>query len=66
MPEPPLREQEIRVLRGMMDEYTYGQARHRLFTQWWKDTGKLLAILGGFALLVLNVVQIVLALMQGH
>ena len=66
MPESPLNEQELRILRGMIDQYEYGRARSRMFASWAKDTGKLLAILGGFTLIALNVVQVVLALMQGH
>lgn len=50
----------------MMDEYRFGRARHQLFSQWWKDTGKVLAVFGGLALLVLNVVQVVLAIQAGR
>lgn len=31
MPEPPLNDRELRIVRGMLDEYEYGRQRRKRF-----------------------------------
>lgn len=54
MGESPLSDTEIRIVRGMIDEYQYGEARRRMFNEWWKDSRAILGVFGAMMLLVMQ------------
>lgn len=65
MPERPFTDNEVRTLRGMMDEYEFARRRHLLASQRWRKGRILLVTIGAGTLLFLNLVTVV-RLFLGH
>jgi hypothetical protein len=64
MPERPLDERELRIVRGMIDDHEMRRIRRGIFGEWWRDGRVLFALLGGILLVTLQVLQVVVLL--GH
>ena len=64
MGERPLDERELKIVRGMIDEYETRRIRRSLFGEWWRDGKVLVAVFGGAILVTLQVLQIIVLL--GH
>lgn len=60
--EPPLTDRELRIVRGMIDEYEVRRIRRGMFGEWWRDGKVVAAVLGGGILITLEVLQIVVML----
>lgn len=58
-PEPPLSDREIRILRGMMDEYEYGRMRRVAYSRSFAVLGRVVAALAAGAVLVSGILQII-------
>lgn len=65
MAEPPLTDRERRIIRGLIDDHEYRRVKRQVLGEWWKDSRLVVAVLGGAILLILEVVQIVVALHGG-
>jgi len=68
MPEPPLTERELRIVRGMIDDHEVRRIRRGIFGEWWRDGRVIAAVLAGAVLIALEVLQILVLLAQraGH
>lgn len=60
--QQPLSDRELRVLRGMMDEYEYERTKRRIFQGWLGDARLVLAALGAIMLLILQTITLYLSL----
>lgn len=58
MREQPLTDRELRIVRGMMDEYEYRRARGRVLGEWYKDARLLIASVTAAVILGLQVVNL--------
>jgi hypothetical protein len=65
VPELPLTDREIRILRGMIDDHEFRRVRRRVFGEWWRDGRIVAAALAGGVLLTLEVLQIVVTFRGG-
>ena len=63
MPESPLTDTELRIVRGMIDEYRYDLERGRERRRALSTGEAVLAALVGVALVVLQILAVVLTIM---
>lgn len=60
MLEPQLTDLELRVVRGMIDEYRYHQQRGKVWRSWW-TTGKIVvAVVSGVVVVVVQITTLIL------
>lgn len=59
-PEPPLTARELRIVRGMIDEFEYRLQRRRFGRTVLGDFRVMLALLGGTMLITLQIVDLYL------
>lgn len=64
--EQPLTGQELRVVRGMIDEYRYHEQRGRLWRSRWTFGKVVVAVLSGVVVLVVQVVTLIVVLRGGR
>jgi hypothetical protein len=64
MPEPPLTQRELMILRGMIDEHEFAQMRGRYFRGLWRDSRVVVAALVGGVLIVLQLVTLWLGVVK--
>ena len=50
MPEPPLTDRELRILRGVIDEHLYREARGRFLGESWREGRAILVVVAGVVL----------------
>lgn len=62
MHEPPLTDRELKVLRGMLDEYQYSRSRRHVFAELWDDARGFAKFIAATSIVVLNIVTVVLLL----
>lgn len=62
MHEPPLTDRELRIVRGMIDEHLYRQARSKFLGESWRDSRAVLAVLGAGVLFGVQVVTLIVAI----
>ncbi len=61
-PQPPLTDRELRIIRGMIDEYDYRLTRRHQLGVVVGDVRVLIAIVAGILLIVLQAVSLALML----
>ena len=59
MRQDPLSDTELRVLRGMIDEYRYHEQRGRMWRSRWTFGKVLVAVLSGLAVFVVQLVTLI-------
>lgn len=59
MPEPPLTDREIRILRGMIDDRESSLYIDAWFASRWKMAGALLGATGAVAVIIAAILQLV-------
>jgi len=57
--QDPLSDTELRVLRGMIDEYRYHEQRGRMWRSRWTFGKVLVAVLSGLAVFVVQLVTLI-------
>ena len=62
MPEPPLTDRELRIVRGMLDEHEYDMRRGAARRHFWTAGRVWFAFVLGLVLVVLQIVVAALAL----
>lgn len=63
--EPPLRDDELRVIRGMIDEYRYHEQRDTRLRAMFGSSRSVLMTLAAVGMLILQTVALVLAARGG-
>lgn len=66
MPEPPLTDRELRILRGVIDEHLYRESRARFLGESWREGRAILVVVAGVVLFGLQIAVLVVALRTGH
>lgn len=61
-PQPPLTDRELRIIRGMIDEFEFRSARRRVLGGFVTDLRVVTVVLGGVILVALNAVTLILTL----
>lgn len=65
MQEPPLNDRELRVVRGMIDDHLYQEARNRFLGESFRGSRAVVLAIAGILLFGLQVVTLILALRHG-
>lgn len=60
--EPPLTDRELRIVRGMLDEYSYAQKRHAFWSRTLGTSRLLVTTVAAVTVIVLNAVTLALLL----
>jgi hypothetical protein len=66
VPEPPLSDRELRILRGVIDEHEYRAARDRFLGESWRGSRAIVIAIAGAMLFGLQVVTLVVAIRHGN
>lgn len=59
MPEPPLADHELRVVRGMIDQYQHDRQRSLIVQEFFNDTRTVAVAVCGTVLLAVNIVTLI-------
>lgn len=65
MQEPPLNDRELRVVRGLIDDHLYDEARNRFLGESFRGGRAVVIAVAGILLFGLQVVTLIVALRHG-